>query len=335
MRGKKILFVDEDKKNQKLGNRVLSSTGAAVFTPDSYDQALDLIITQEFDVVFADFNSKKILEATVRLAPNTKTVLLTSDNMEVVVDYLKDQPFIGNLLAKNSDSDHYLVNVRDLLITTNKLFTNDLFGIEKYLHWGVSPIEYYIRQADERDEYLQSIIDYCYSLGCRKSQINIVTRLCDELLLNALMDAPFDSMKNHNLEKRGNIKLPPNLGSKFSYASDGRYIVISVEDSFGGLKREHIIKYLRKCFARKETDSIIDIKPEGGAGLGIYLIWNSVNQFIVNLDPGIRTECIGIIDLSMKPRAFKSSNKSLHIFNTWNASRILMSKDKRLKKDLF
>ena len=146
--------------------------------------------------------------------------------------------------------------------------------------------------------------------------IRILVDLCDEFLMNAIYDAPRDEEGKPiyaSTPRNERVLLKPDQAAKFRYASDGELLAISVEDAFGAINRDKVVSYLSKCFAK--GDDQIDAK-EGGAGLGLYIIWKSVNHFILNIDPGVRTEFVGIIDLSLSIREFKTKNRSFHLFST-------------------
>src|SRR5258706_13105713 len=74
------------------------------------------------------------------------------------------------------------------------------------------------------------------------------------------------------------------------YACDGNQFVVSVRDSFGALKKDIVLKYIDKCL-HAGAQAQIDRKV-GGAGLGLYIIANSTSQFVINLYPGVATECV-------------------------------------------
>ena len=313
MKGRTILFVDEDEKNTRFCKRILSATRAKVFTTRRIDEALDLLISNRFDLVFADFSCRKILEAASKINRNTKTVMLAQRPLEQLIDYFAKSPFVTSFLAKNPENGKSQIDPMDLLLTTEKILRNDIFGIEKYMKWGIEPTIYQLYDSDRREEYMDKVSEFCKSLGCRESLIKIVISLCDEFLTNALYDAPLAAGVLVPEKRKERVVLAPEHCPTFKFASDGDLLAISVEDPFGAIGRETILAYLNKCFSRGNDQ--IDSKV-GGAGLGLYFIWRSVSQFIINVEPGVRSEFIGIIDLSLTMKEFKKRIKSFHYFST-------------------
>ena len=86
---------------------------------------------------------------------------------------------------------------------------------------------------------------------------------------------------------------------------------MSIEDNFGRLERSTVLSYLRRCFI-KGADQID--QKEGGAGLGLYYIFESLNHLIINVASNERTEMIGLMDISGSYREFAERPKSLNIF---------------------
>ena len=88
-------------------------------------------------------------------------------------------------------------------------------------------------------------------------------------------------------------------------------MAISVCDPFGSLTRERLLQYLSKCF--RKGDDQVDTKA-GGAGLGLYYVFECLSHFIVNIHPGKRTEMIGLIDVRKGYKEFSAMNKSFNVF---------------------
>src|SRR5512140_3776878 len=81
----------------------------------------------------------------------------------------------------------------DLGITSNKLVTGDLWGLEKYL---VSPTrigERVITTDAEKRTAMDEVCTWAVSVGARSPVVHRLASVIDELLMNALHDAPRES----------------------------------------------------------------------------------------------------------------------------------------------
>jgi anti-sigma regulatory factor (Ser/Thr protein kinase) len=73
---------------------------------------------------------------------------------------------------------------------------------------------------------------------------------------------------------------------------DARYLALEVNDQFGSLDRDTILRALAKTAI---SDS------GAGAGMGISLSYRSCDHLVFNLSPGKRTEIIALIDVRYPP----------------------------------
>ena len=255
-------------------------------------------------------SATKFIEELSTMGPDRPLVLLLSANpdKEALIHLLSTDLFT-NLLAKNVD-----VSGRELLVTVQKLLRNDLFGFEKYLSWGVHPQNRTIRSSQDKAPLLDELETHLGEIGCNRRLAALARSVGDELIMNAVYNAPVDAHGNPkyaSINRSTPVDLEPNEYAEFRYACDGRNLALSVSDKFGRLKRETVVNYLRKCFVGGPDQ--IDTK-DGGAGLGLYYVFESLNQFIVNIQPGKRSELIGIIDVSGSYREFSEKPKTLNIF---------------------
>jgi hypothetical protein len=248
-------------------------------------------------------------------------VELTDLDAEIICvgDSLEDDEVVS--LLRNNPLDHVISDAGqgdedELVVTSVKLLSGDIFGLEKYLAWGVKIHEARIDSYEGKRTALRTIAEHAKQVGARRQAIARIESVTDELLMNAMYDAPAVS--------RGEApRVPPaqnqSDGSEPSallrYACDGRYFAVSVEDTYGGLRKEAILDHLIR--ARAERGRPRDNSQEGGgAGLGLYFVLSSVTRFIANIEPGRRTEVVCLFDLRLSGRESDACTRSLHVFTT-------------------
>jgi len=84
-----------------------------------------------------------------------------------------------------------------------------------------------------------------------------------------------------------------------------------VSDPFGGLTPSTVKRYIAKGLRRGEDQ--IDDKA-GGAGLGLFLLFEGLGSLIVDVRQGQRTEVMGLLDIRGSFRNAVNTPKSLNIF---------------------
>lgn len=199
---------------------------------------------------------------------------------------------------------------RELGITSEKLVSRDLFGLEKYLARGTKVGERAINDAEHKRAAIAEICAWAESIGARRPIIHRIANVVDELLMNAMIDAPRESQPTLSLAPAGTIS-PMQQRALLRWGSDGTQIAVSVDDGFGAIRQRDVIDHVRR--ARHEHGRPNPDDP--GAGLGLYLVLANVASLIVNVDPGRRTEVVCLFDLSRRGPAVVSRARSLHVFS--------------------
>ncbi|HWN70351.1 MAG TPA: hypothetical protein VNM90_22075 [Haliangium sp.] len=266
-------------------------------------------------IVIVDRESRKGCdELLLRAAGQDGKIIVVGDSLEdeEVLELLRLQP-MDHVMSDVGDPDE-----RELLITSAKLLSGDIFGLDKYLAWGITVHEHSIQSYDEKRAALAQVASHAATAGARRQLVTKIESVTDELLMNALYDAPAihrGSSRHARVEKRADTVRPAEDAALLRYASDGRYFAVSVKDHYGELQKGAILEHLRR--ARAERGRPLQSQSEtGGAGLGIYFILSAATQFIANIDPGTCTEVICLFDLRQDGRLARTCARSLHIFHT-------------------
>ncbi len=242
--------------------------------------------------------------------PRTKMVLHSIEPSEDYLPLLATRPWLRNIIAKNDDP----LEPDELIITAEKLLRQDLFGLQKYLLWGVEPYRVEIRDSRLKQDYIQEVATYAQALGCNERVIELVETVADELITNAIYNAPRNDHgepKYARLSRREPVELAEHEVGHLEFACDGDYIAIAQVDPFGALTQETVVSYLNRCLV-KGPEQLSD--ASGGAGIGLYRVFQSLSKFIINVDPGKRTEVICLLDLRLTMKRFRQAAKSFHIF---------------------
>ena len=216
---------------------------------------------------------------------------------------------LTNLVARNGQ-----VDALNLLVTARKLLLPDIFGLDKYLSASARGCTMEVRGSEDKLGVLDQIERFGQLERMKGWMIRLLCSVADEFITNAVYNAPVDEAGNHryaHLPRSQPVRLNPREHVRVRVALDGRRVAVSATDPFGSLKPERLMDYLAKCF-RKGDDQVDD--KAGGAGLGFYAAFESLNHFVVNLAPGRTTEVIGLLDMEKSYKQFATLNKSFNIF---------------------
>jgi hypothetical protein len=283
--------------------RTLGAAGSQVEFHDSVDSAPTADATLlVIDQTVRRSLTQEQLEALARGAG----LIVIGDSLENddVVAACQGQG-VNHIISDTEDPDD-----SELVVTSVKLLSGDIFGLEKYLSWGAKISDRVITGYEEKRESMAEVCSYARDVGARRPVVAKIESVVDELLMNALYDAPAVAA---DVQPAARAQTPPiDARALLRWACDGRYFAVSVEDEFGALHKKSILDHLAR--ARLERGRPRPGDEGSGAGLGLYFILSSVTRFIANIAPGKRTEVVCLFDLKQSGRDAESCTRSLHVF---------------------
>jgi hypothetical protein len=271
----------------------LERAGAEVDAVRSLDAIQSEIIPHRY--VFMDCEEGDV-RAVERLVPMLRqkshaAVVTPKAALGELTDYLKDHRVNHVIVGEELD--------RGVFVTAQKLLTGDIFGIEKYLPEG-TPVHYVrLRDFEGRGKALDTVLAYAEEAKMRRQVRSAIGSVCEELLMNALYDAPVDEHGNQifaEVDPHDRTKSRSPRPVSIRYAATESQFAVAVRDRFGRLAKNTILAYIDKCL---RSPVQIDRKTYG-AGLGLYLVANAAASYLVNVAYGIATEVVCTFDRGAK-----------------------------------
>lgn len=311
LEGQQVLLVESNTKQRNMIKMALGGTGVKVEMAKTADEAKEILLRQNFNILFLSAEMLEIADFVRDNKMKTKIVLLTEEESKDYLSKIKNYGFLSNIIATKEDDRAF--NIKSISTTVSKMTGGDIFGLEKYLNWGVEVKEFEIADSKDRQALNDKVIEHLTELGVRNTLRTRCQIVIEELLMNAIYDAPVDEKGTplHNHKSRTEaITLAPHQKAKLRFATDGLFLAISVEDPFGVFKKETIFKYLENNYYNPEIDENSK-EGKGGAGKGIYMITESSDLVIYNVAPGTKTEVIAMFDLDVSK---DKKATSLHYF---------------------
>lgn len=309
----KAVCVTTDPALRRMLRRTLNAVGSSVEFVDSSEE-----VDGSAQILFIDRQTRLQTElpALLQIVGEQGRVVILGDSIEdsEVVDLLRIRQ-LDHLITDWDGLDE-----SELVVTSVKLLEGDIFGIEKYLAWGAKVYELEVDSYERKHDALLTIAQQAKLVGARRVVAQKIRSVADELLMNAIYDAPAladDPTRTPYARER--FATPVSGHAFVRYACDGRYFAVAVQDDFGRLQKEVILDHLQRARAERGRPQR-DGRPGAGAGLGLYFILSSATRFIANIAPGKRTEVICLFDLKQRPRDIESCARSLHIFHADDAA---------------
>ncbi|MGK5095229.1 HAMP domain-containing protein [Deltaproteobacteria bacterium TL4] len=311
IQNKRVLLAETDKKQQIIAKMALGGTGVTLDIATDLEEGKNLLSQNQYDILCINSELIELTEIALEKSPNVRSVFMTSKSPRDYLPLWRKHPVLSNIVSRDEEDRSF--TLKNIITTVSKLISDDLFGLEKYLNWGVDVTQHVIADSESRNGLISQLEIDLEALGIRRPLISRCAMVAEELLMNAIYDAPMDadgnSLYNH-LPRTVPVYLKKTEQGRMCYACDGLFLAISVIDPFGALDRDTILNYLESCYEGRHGSLN---KNKGGAGRGLFQIMETVDLMVINVKPKIKTEVIAILNINPnKSKAIKTT--SLHYF---------------------
>lgn len=293
MLARRVIAISPDKAIAKRLSAGLMAAGGTAETYPSLDSLAAGEISASLVVFhFAEELNKDDLAACAERMRKDAYIIVVVGKSELanVIAAMQASDRVAGVLVEDS------LTISNLAAMATRVLHGDIFGLEKIVPWGTKVYSMLVGDYQEKSICIAQISEFAGSMGVRRKYRESIEQCSDEMLMNALYDAPVDSSGNQlfaDVPTKTRISLRMEQKAVVQYSCNSDFFTLSVRDSFGTLTRDTVIKYIYKCLY---SDQQIDRKA-GGAGLGLYIMANATSAFFFNVLPGVATECICTFDL--------------------------------------
>ena len=235
--GGRALIVDSDETHARAVAEVLGRAVRDVVTVTELAQAP----AGDFELVVANFDGLGVAGASALLGrfqdlrARGRVLLFVGTVDRAALAGLFGEHGLSNVLARNGELD-----AGDLTVTVQKILRGDVFGIDKYFPADASLRHVTVRGSSERETLLVTARAFALGAGAQARFADLLCNACDEMLTNALYNAPVDEHgrpRFAQLSRINPVQLEPDEAVTVTLASDGSEMGISVVDPFGSLNR--------------------------------------------------------------------------------------------------
>jgi hypothetical protein len=202
----------------------------------------------------------------------------------------------------------------DLFAAVRRLLGGpEMPGVAPYLLSGAPVHEVQIRSTEDKDVALNQIVGFAESMDLGGEKLRRVELATEELLMNALYDAPLNAggqPRNAHLDRRLSVALGPSEAVTLRYGCDGQTLALAVQDPFGSLTKPAVTDRLKKV-----AEGIPKPQPGvAGAGLGLVMTYQVANQLIFSITPGRLTEVTAVLHVAGTNRAAQERGTAVHFY---------------------
>lgn len=172
-------------------------------------------------------------------------------------------------------------------------------------------------KARQKNEVLQSLVDYLSQHVKAESLIQDVRGIADELFTNAIYNAPFAGSDSHPSMAKDrtdmSIEMPSGFEGQLFAGIRENQIVIGCHDPFGTLRVKSLLKRILLCYQQGVADTMV-MEGKGGAGIGSYMVYNSSASYYVGIVKNQATVVCCSLPTNMSSRKRGQIAKNMHFF---------------------
>jgi hypothetical protein len=164
--------------------------------------------------------------------------------------------------------------------------------------------------SSRREARFERMREFFAAQGISARTISAINDIAEELVTNALYDAPVEAgYFKAAVQRTEEVELPPEHACEISYGIEQESVFVRVRDPFGALTRARLLNVLNRCTAAGVS---LD-ESRGGAGLGLWRIFSTASTIAITVIPGALTD----IHVRIEARKRRSLGKQLlavHLF---------------------
>jgi hypothetical protein len=137
----------------------------------------------------------------------------------------------------------------------------------------------------------------------------IMANAVDELLMNAMFDAPVDELGRQILASTSRasvFELKDKSEVELQIGFDGTYVGLTAVDHFGSLDKNKLLSYISKIYTSDEYKVRTAV---AGAGIGLASVFRSGGSFFFASESRARTEVTVFFRRAESFREFKDQFK--------------------------
>jgi hypothetical protein len=291
-----VIFADELARELKR-ERITLTDGKAIESL-LVDEPQSLVICEADDPKqFA-----KIAKAIYGRIPRYRVFIVTDKPLNDYPDLFTHAVFGHHVLRRfQSPADQVIGQIMQATLATRAT-------IEQFFPSRPAPkvqrIE--LQRSSQKSAAVKAVQNFLIKMGIIERMATKIAQASDELLLNAIFDAPVqeDGTRYRRTGSRETDIPIDGGGITLSFAEGDHYAAISVTDNFGSLAKEEIMFALKRDFQER---AYIVRPGSGGGGLGLNSIVQSGLSVILVTRPKLRTEAIIFFPKAKTYKDFKSS----------------------------
>jgi hypothetical protein len=155
----------------------------------------------------------------------------------------------------------------------------------------------------------------------------LIEEVAEELVMNALYDAPAEAGFFAPRDRTEDFELPVDRACEISYGVADGLAFVRLRDPFGALSRQRIVESLRRCAGKNVTPDV----SRGGAGMGLWRVFTAACIVSITVVPRRLTEML--VGIALHGKSADRQLQAVHMFFSPHADDLAFAPDRGLLED--
>lgn len=211
------------------------------------------------------------------------------DQNDINIKYFQLNPQIGHLIPSKNKSISEEMQKLLMIVNAAEAVDGLQMTVDKVLSSLKNKQTFELTESQARWHCYEEISNYAEKLHVFPEFKNIIKTAASELLTNAFYDAPKnpETGKSLNPNRKSKVCLvpPKKVEFHFGLSPDDAYLWMFVRDPFGSLDKPTLVASL----LRAATERTAKLDQEGGAGLGLKMVYEWASEVVFGLAQGEST----------------------------------------------
>ncbi len=308
-----LLLISNNPEDQIFAAEVAITAGLSLKQVSSARAGVTLLQEENITVTFIDGSSVELYQAFETALQelvglysdkvNANTFHFISSEDVEKGSYLLQSPIFGHFILRNfqnpKDAGEYYGRI------VKATLTKRAFGLGQLLKPGTRIQVIKLDNSAKKQTAVEVVKTYLISAQFQSRTASVIANAVDELLMNAIFDAPIDSIgkpvlagvaRSTVFELQGKSVVELHIGF------DGQNIGITAVDLFGSLDKAKLLSFFSKIYTKDEYRVKTAI---ASAGLGLASVFHSGGSFLFASEANVKTEATVFFRKTDNFRAFK------------------------------
>lgn len=316
-----LLLISSKSKDREFAANLAKKTSLSLEIINQPEAAMQRFDSDDVKMILVDTSTKAQYQSLEKIIQTTHGAysdrirtniihFISSSNIEHINNLLQS-PVPGHLICRhNVDGENaaaqYSHIIKGIAGGNGYLLKNLLSNTAKIQ-------SFQLESTSMRSKIVEAIKNHLMKADYGERSARIISNAADELLMNAVFDAPVDKLgrvlyssmpRNTVMPLKGRNRVELQLGF------DKESVAIMVCDQFGSLDKLKLFS----CIARRYINREYKVRTSmAGAGLGLASIYNSGGSLYFYVEAGIKT---AVAAFFRKTKSTKKLQDRFHFIST-------------------